>query len=171
MTRVRRIIPGVLFLSLAVATSCKAPPPDYRETNKQVLRDLYAALDAQDYDRINALVAPGVVVRLVGTEVTVPWSEVASGMIPMYYGAFKGYSHVVDQFVAEGDWVVARVTFHGTHTGEFQGAPATGNTFTYGGVHMAQVVDGTVRDFWLLEDDLGLMRQLGMDLVPKAPTP
>ena len=84
----------------------------------------------------------------------------------MYYGALEGYYHVVEQLVAEGDWVVARVTFHGTHTGEFQGAPPTGNAFTYGGVHMARIVDGMMREFWLLEDDLGLMRQLGMDLMP-----
>lgn len=171
MFSVRRIAHVLCFVCVALSASCKAPPPDHREANKQVVRDFYAALDAQDNDRINAMVAPGVVVRLVGTEVTVPWSSVASEMIPMYYGAFEGYGHVVDELVAEEDWVVARVTFHGTHTGEFQGVPATGNPFTYGGVHMVQIVDGTIRDFWLLEDDLGLMRQLGMDLALKPPTP
>jgi predicted ester cyclase len=165
VSTVRRALCALSLLSL-VASGCETPPPDFREANKQVARDLYAALDAQDYTRINALVAPDMALRLVGTEETVPWSSVVSEMIPAYYGAFTGYNHTVDQLVAEGDWVVARVTFHGTHTGEFQGAPPTGNAFTYGGVHVMQVVDGVIRDFWLLEDDLGLMRQLGMTLAP-----
>ena len=168
MPAVRRASIVVTSLCLFFALSCEAPPPDLRESNKQVVRDFYAALDAQDYDRINALVAPDTVLQLVGTQERVPWNAVVSDLIPMYYGAFQGYSHVVDQLVAEGDWVVSRVTFHGTHTRGFQGAPATGNAFTYGGVHMVRIVDGVVRESWLLEDDLGLMRQLGMDLVPKG---
>ena len=156
----------VTSLCLFLTLSCEAPSPDFRESNKQVVRDIYAALDAQDYDRLNSLFAPGVGLQFVGTQESVPWDAVVSEMIPMYYGALQGYNHVIDQLVAEGDWVVARVTFHGTHTGEFQGAPATGNAFTYGGVHMVRIVEGVVREFWLLEDDLGLMRQLGMDLVP-----
>ena len=155
-------------LGVLVAVSCQSPPADNREANKQVVHDLYAALDAQDYDRVNALIGPDMAVQLVGTEESVPWDAVVSEMIPMYYAAFQGYNHVVDQLVAEGDWVVARLTYHGTHTGDFQGAPSTGNEFVYGGVHMARVVDGTIREFWLLEDDLGLMRQLGMDLAPTA---
>ena len=166
MSAVRSAPTLAASLCLFFALSCEDRPPDFRESNKQVVHDIYAALDAQDFDRLNALVAPDMALQLVGTDVSVPWDAAVSELIPMYYGAFQGYNHVIDQLVAEGDWVVARVTFHGTHTGEFQGAPATGNAFTYGGVHMVRIVGGVVREFWLLEDDLGLMRQLGMDLVP-----
>jgi predicted ester cyclase len=154
---------------LLLVAACQAPPaetPDHREANRQTARDLYAALDAQDFDRLDALTAPDLLVNVVGTQEGFPWSAVASEMIPMYYGAFEGYRHVIDQLVAEDDWVVARLTYHGTHTGEFMGAPATGTQMTYGGVHMLRVVDGVVTEFWFLEDDLGLMRQLGMDLAP-----
>ena len=139
---------------------------DHREANKETVRDLYTALDDQDFDRLSALVAPDMALKPVGTEVTVPWEAATSELIPMYYGAFEGYHHVIDQLVAEDDWVVARITYHGTHTGDFMGAPATGNHMTYGGIHMLRIVDGVVSEFWLLEDDLGLMRQLGMDLSP-----
>jgi len=157
------------FALLVLVSACQAPPaeiPDHRGANKQMVRDLYAALDAQDFDRLNALVAPDMALQVVGTEVSVPWDAATSELIPMYYGAFEGYHHVIDQLVAEDDWVVARLTYHGTHTGDFLGAPATGNMMTYGGIHMLRVLDGVVAEFWLLEDDLGLMRQLGMDLFP-----
>jgi predicted ester cyclase len=141
-------------------------PSDPCETNKQTVKNIYAALDEQDFDRLEALVAPDMALKPVGTDVTVPWEVATSELIPLYYGAFKGYHHVIDQLVAEDDWVVARITYHGTHTGDFMGAPATGNPMTYGGIHMLRIVDGKVVEFWLLEDDLGLMRQLGMDLFP-----
>ena len=158
----------VLGLAFFLYSSPTAPPemPDYREANKQTVRDLYAALDRQDFEGLTALVAPDMALQLVGADVTVPWEAATSELIPMYYGAFEGYHHVIDQLVAEDDWVVARITYHGTHTGEFLGAPATGNPMTYGGIHMLRIVDGIAIEFWLLEDDLGLMRQLGMDLSP-----
>lgn len=168
MPAVRRVVGTVLPFYILLALSCQTPPPDFREGNKQVVRDLYAALDAQDYDRMSTLASPDMMLHLVGTEEAVPFSVVMSDMVPMYYQALQGYRHVVDQLVAEGDWVVARVTFHGTHTGEFQGAPPTGNPFTYGGVHLVRVVDGKIQEFWLLEDDLRLMQQLGMQLVPES---
>ena len=138
---------------------------DLREANKQTVRDLYDALDAQDFDRLNAKMSTDLALQIVGTQASIPWNGVVE-MIQMYYGALEGYNHVIDQLVAEGDWVVARLTYSGTHTGEFQGVPATGNTFTYGGTHFLRVVDGVVQEFWLLEDDLRLMQQLGMDLAP-----
>jgi predicted ester cyclase len=157
------------FAVLWLVAACQAPPAemtDHREANRETARDLYAALDAQDFDRLGALVAPDLIVKVAGTQEGFPWSAVVSEMIPMYYGAFDGYRHVIDQLVAEDDWVVARLTFHGTHTGEFMGAPATGNQMTYGGIHMLRIVDGVLAEMWLLEDDLGLMRQLGMELAP-----
>lgn len=159
---------SALAVLLLVAACQAAPPeePDHREANKQVVRDLYAALDAQDFDRLNAMAAPDLEGRIPGTTEAIPWSTVLSEMVPMYYGAFEGYHHVIDQLVAEGDWVVARLTFHGTHTGDFMGAPPTANEMTYGGIHMIRVVDGIIGEFWILEDDLGLMRQVGMDLCP-----
>jgi len=168
MLLVRGIAERVLPVSVLLIGACQAPVADHREANKQVVRELYAAIDAQDFDRIKALSESDMSMQLVGTQESVPFSMVVSEMIPMYFNAFPDYHHVVEQLVAEDDWVVARVTFSGTHEHDFQGIPPTGNAFTYGGVHMARIVDGRIREFWLLEDDLGLMRQLGMDLAPKS---
>jgi predicted ester cyclase len=84
----------------------------------------------------------------------------------MFYAAFPDYTHVIDDVVAEGDWVAVRLTFHATHQGEFQGIPATGNTVTYGGAHFGRLVDGRIAEWWILENDLGLMEQIGVDLAP-----
>jgi predicted ester cyclase len=48
----------------------------------------------------------------------------------MFFGAlhagFPGIRVTVEDQVAEGDKVVTRKRFHGTHTAEFFGIPATG---------------------------------------------
>ena len=130
---------GVLFFIYTSETAPPAEMPDHREANKQTVREVYAALDAQDFDRLNDLMAPDLAIKVVGTVEGFPWSAAVSDLIPAYYGAFEGYHHVIDQLVAEDDWVVARLTYHGTHTGDFMGASATGNQMTYGGIHMLRI--------------------------------
>ena len=87
-------------------------------------------------------------------------------MMQMFYAAFPDYTHQVDGLVAEGDWVAARVTYRATHQAEFMGIPSTGNSVTYGGTNFLRVVDGQIHEFWMLENELSLMQQLGMQLVP-----
>jgi len=62
-------------------------------------------------------------------------------------------------------------SFHPTDLFEdedFAGIPATGNTVNFAGMHLVRVLDGVVVEWWLLDDNLGLMQQLGMELRPVA---
>jgi predicted ester cyclase len=102
---------------------------------------------------------------LVGTTEVMP-GDAAIEMMQMFYAAFPDCTHVVDGMVAEGDWVAVRLTFHATHQAEFQGIPPTGNSVTYGGTHFLRVADGQIHEFWLLENALSHMEQIGMQLVP-----
>ena len=87
-------------------------------------------------------------------------------MMQTFYAAFPDFTHQIDALVAEGDWVAARLTFHGSHQADFQGISSTGNEVTFGGVHFFRVVDGQVHESWMLDDNLSFMQQLGMRLVP-----
>jgi len=165
MSSVGRALVSCPLLLLAFTASCQAPEPDFRDQNKEAVRSFYEALDAQDFERLRAAVAPDLVVKVIGTDDTYPWAAVED-MIHMYYGAFEGYDHVLDHLIAEDDWVVARITYRGTHTGDFDGTPASGNPIRYGGTHILRIVDGVIGEFWYLEDDLRLMQQIGLGLVP-----
>lgn len=74
---------------------------------------------------------------------------------------FPDFRLVIEEQIAEGDQVVTRVTFHGTHQGEYRGIPATGRSVSYGGVAIDQVRDGKVIEGWHQADDWALLRQLG----------
>lgn len=67
----------------------------------------------------------------------------------------------IEELIAEGDKVVARITMTGTHTGDFFGIPATGKRISISGISIARIADGKIVEHWGEEDTLGLMQQLG----------
>lgn len=83
-------------------------------------------------------------------------------IVNLFQGAFPNMRWTIEDMVAEGDRVVARTTMYGTHTGEFFGIPATGRDVCVAGIHMLTVRDGKVVLHEGVNDDLGMMRQLGV---------
>jgi steroid delta-isomerase-like uncharacterized protein len=70
----------------------------------------------------------------------------------------------IQDLVAEGDKVVARVLMTGTHTGDFYGIPATGKRVEFTGMYIARIADGKIVEHWGEEDAYGLLLQLGLKL-------
>jgi len=60
------------------------------------------------------------------------------------------------------------VTFRGTHLGEYRGIAPTGRQVAYTGIAVDRIVGGKVVEGWHQADDLGLLRQLGVTVVPQA---
>lgn len=75
--------------------------------------------------------------------------------------AFPDIHWVLDEMVAEGDKVVSRFTWSGTHRGVFFGIPATGKTISVKGVVIDHVVAGKMVDSRMLMDSLSMLQQLG----------
>ena len=82
-----------------------------------------------------------------------------------YFAAFRravpDLHAQVHDMLADGDKVVTRKTFHGTHTGEFMGLPATGNAISVDVIDIVRVRDGKFVEHWNVLDTLALMRQMG----------
>jgi predicted ester cyclase len=66
----------------------------------------------------------------------------------------------VDDVVAEGDRVVVRLRFRGTHRGPFQGIEPTGRRVEFGAIRIYRLRDGLVVETWAHQDSMGLVRQL-----------
>jgi steroid delta-isomerase-like uncharacterized protein len=73
---------------------------------------------------------------------------------------------IVEDVIAEGDKVVARISAHGTHRGEFRGIPPTGTPVTASGAIIYRLADGKIVEHWNFLDSLGLLQQLGATLTP-----
>ncbi|HEY5342248.1 MAG TPA: ester cyclase, partial [Solirubrobacteraceae bacterium] len=66
----------------------------------------------------------------------------------------------VDDIFASQDRVAVRVTFTGTHSGEFLGIPATGRSIRYVSHEFYRVADGLIAEEWICSDMATLMRQI-----------
>ena len=80
----------------------------------------------------------------------------------MFKGAFPDSYFTVEDMIAEGDKVVTRKTFHGTHEGEFMGIPPSGRTVNVSLIDVVRISDGQVVEHWSVGDNLGMMQQLGV---------
>ena len=76
--------------------------------------------------------------------------------------AFPDSQVTIDDMIAEGDQVVTKKTFSGTHTGDFVGIPATGKRVTLQFVDIMRLRDGKIVEHWNCLDQLSLMQQLGV---------
>ena len=77
--------------------------------------------------------------------------------------AFPDIHFTVEEMIAEGDNVVVRVTWRGTHEGKFIGIAPTGGQVEVSGVELARLSDGKiVAEGWHYLDYAELMRQLGV---------
>ena len=82
---------------------------------------------------------------------------------------FPDFHIVLDDLIEEGNRVVARWTFSGTHQGEFNGIPATGKKVNIMGISIWYFDEKgqNVREYELL-DGVGLLTQLGVLPAPDA---
>jgi steroid delta-isomerase-like uncharacterized protein len=76
--------------------------------------------------------------------------------------AFPDHHLEIEDMLAEGNKVVARCTWYGTHLGTFRGIQATGKKIAMQGIVIWRIADGKIAERWATVDFLGLMRQLGV---------
>jgi len=75
--------------------------------------------------------------------------------------AFPDLDVTIHEQIGEGEKVVTRKTFTGTHQGEFMGAPPTGNRVSFEVIDILTVRDDKIREHRLQFDQLSLLKQLG----------
>jgi len=68
----------------------------------------------------------------------------------------------IEDLLVSGDKITTRLTFTGTHTGQFMGHPATGKTVRFLAIDILRIRGGRIVEDWHLEDNLTLLEQLGI---------
>lgn len=82
-------------------------------------------------------------------------------MFKMLLGAFPDFRAELHDLLQDGDKVVARSVFSGTHEGEFMGMPATGNHFEINVIDILQFRDDKCVAHWGVMDTGAMAEQLG----------
>jgi len=106
--------------------------------------------------------------RVIGGENRAVGRDATFELIRGFYRSFPDYTHDVEEMIAEGDRVAAKVVLRGTHLGEYSGVAPTGQQVSYVGSYILTVVDGVLKEGWSLDDEVNLFSQLGMKLVPMS---
>lgn len=83
------------------------------------------------------------------------------------WDAFPDLYFRIEELIAKDDRIIVRFTSGGTHMGEWQGIPATGNKIEGCGIWLARIENGKIVEAREDYDLMGWMQQLGMELKPK----
>jgi steroid delta-isomerase-like uncharacterized protein len=132
------------------------------EENKAVvLRQEEEIFTRGNLDAAEEIYAPGYVGHDPSNPEDVMGPEAAKQAAADYRRAFPDLRVTVEDLIAEGDKVVARLRFSGTHLGELEGIAPTGRRVDCTGIVVSRIEGGKIAEDWANFDDLGLMRQLG----------
>ena len=132
------------------------------EDNKQLVRDYFTAFLAADETWWRERIAPtfkrhdpGLPFEVVGPAGV---KRLADALLP----GIPDMELPIEDMVAEGEKVLARLRVRGTHKGELMGLPPTGRKIDIAVLDLFQIRDGKLIEHWALLDNLGMLRQLGV---------
>ncbi len=130
--------------------------------NKEVVRRIFEDLfNRGDLSQADELVAPDLVEHNAH-----PSGASGSGAITQIvawcHRTLPDVHFTIEDMVAEGDYVAARVTLRGTHQGEMMSLAPTGKRISQAQMHLCRIVSGRMVEHWEVTDGLSLMQQLGV---------
>lgn len=133
------------------------------EQNKAVSRNHYEK--ARNLEAAFELISPNVVFQAMpGLPPTYEgWKQAHT----MFLAAIPNPQITIEDEFAEGNTVVTRWTFSGTHRGTLMGIPATGKQIAIKGISIDRIGGGKVVEHIAQIDTMGLMQQLGVTPPPQ----
>ena len=80
--------------------------------------------------------------------------------------AFPDFHYTIEDMIGEGDYVAQRLTSQGTMKGEFMGMKPSGKHAVWSSVDCMRLKDGKIVEYWGIDDQLGMLQQLGFAPAP-----
>jgi len=133
------------------------------EENKQLVRRYQEIYNSNNLDELGAVMSFDVLTPKIMPDMP-SGLEGAKAVHQKTLLGMPDFRTEIQELIAEGDKVVARVVMTGTHTGNFYGIPATGKRVEFTGVFIVRIADEKIVEHWGEEDSYGLLLQLGMKL-------
>jgi C-1 hydroxylase len=130
------------------------------EANKVVIRTFIEAWNGGDFERLGDLMDEKCILT-VGSQTFACGPSVTRGIAAHWRNGFPDYHFHLEDMIAEGDRVVARMPFTGTQTGPVLDIPPTGRKVRVNEIVFFRVVEGKIVEAWEVYDEIGMRRQLG----------
>jgi steroid delta-isomerase-like uncharacterized protein len=135
------------------------------DDNKALVQRFFEeVINQRNLAALDQFVPPGGVNHIVPSGMP----QEANQFLGQYLGAFPDVQATVEDLMADGDKVVARVSYRGTHQGAFRGIPPTGKQIAVMGINIFRIANGKLVEHWGLTDRLAGLQQVGV-VPPLAP--
>jgi steroid delta-isomerase-like uncharacterized protein len=135
--------------------------------NKAVMLRLYEEVFTQgNIDLMDEIVADDFVEHEELPPGIPQGKEAPRALMTMMRGAFPDFHAAVEEMLQDGNKVITRARFSGTHEGEFMGIPPTGKRFDIPVIDIVEFRDGKAIAHWGVMDMAGMMAQLGVSGSP-----
>ena len=132
------------------------------EPNKAVVRAFVEAINAQDWDRLDALVAPDFVRHShAGGSPGVRSRDDLKRFLRGEFATFPDAHEVIGDLLAEGDRVAVRHRFRGTQLGPMGPHPPSGRVMAADYLAIYRLAGGVIAEAWAEWDNLAGLAQLG----------
>jgi len=133
------------------------------EQNKAVFRQIVEEIFNQgNISLFDELVAPDFIEHEELPPGIPVGREGAKVLFTQLRSAFPDFKAEIEDLIAEGDRVVVRMKWTGTHEGEFMGIPPTGRSISIEVIDIVRFESGKFVEHWGIMDNMGMMQQLGV---------
>jgi predicted ester cyclase len=151
----------MVFLGMLALIGCGASVSSQEEDNKQVVaRFIEEFKNKANHDIVDELMTPGFIHHL--KDPRLPAGRAGMKLLgQVVAGGFPDVQATVDELLTDGDRVIERTSAAATHTGDFNGIPATGNKVAWTEIHIYRRENGKIAEMWSEVDLLSLLVQLG----------
>ena len=162
------VLPVVAGFVMLASVQCQKKEAGSTSTEEnKALTDRFAkAWIKGDLAAMDELLAANFVNHAAVPGVT-PDREGYKQFVTMHHTGFPDFDVKVEDVVAEGDKVARRVTWTGTHKGEYMGIAPTGKKITLTVITIERIEGGKIAEQWGEANMLGLMHQFGV--MPSPP--
>jgi steroid delta-isomerase-like uncharacterized protein len=140
---------------LATTVGCGSPPPE--ESNKALVRRWIE----EGFNQHNVAVVDELFAERFAVNGQVVGREGLKQNMTRHLSGFPDLHVTIDDMLAEGEKVGMWYTVEGTHGGEFEGIPPTGNHAKWTGFDLFRIEQGKIASARFVSDFHGLLTQLG----------
>lgn len=162
---VTEVLPSRAALDAALG---KSSPGAHAEEHRKLFSRWFEELwNKKNYEITKELVAAEFTAHGAGGQDIKQGPDGVAGMVKIWHEAFPDGHMTLDDLITEGDLSVIRMTFRGTHTGEFYGIPASNKPVEVTSIGIDRVIDGKITEGWGELNMLGMMMQMGAIPAPQ----
>jgi steroid delta-isomerase-like uncharacterized protein len=140
---------------------------EVEEQNTELIRNYFAAIDKGNFGIYDEIYAADAAFYSPSGVSEPMFQDHEIETIKMHFQVFPDLVHTIEEIMAKGNKVIVRTAAQGTHLGQHEGIPVTGNRVEWSAIKIFKIDNGKIVKVWEEADLLGLFQQVGMELKPK----